>query len=65
MHIDLGTTSDEDRQCKDLIGEAFEQAVEDAELEGCPYCGKKFPVIASVDLDVLWEKLMKVIGVEV
>ena len=59
------TTSEEDRQGKDLIGEAFEQACTEAGLEGCPYCGKRFPVIANVDLDVLWEKLMAVLGVSV
>jgi hypothetical protein len=59
------TTSFEDRKAKDLIGEAFEEACREAELEGCPYCGKRFPVVANVDLDRLWEKLMAVIGVTV
>lgn len=59
------TTREQDLQAKDLIGEAFEEACTDAELEGCPYCGRQFPVIANVDLEVLWENLMKVIGVTV
>ena len=63
--IELGTTGDQDREAKDLIGEAFEAACREGELEGCPFCGKRFPVVADVDLDALWEKLMAVIGVTV
>ena len=63
MKIYVETTSDEDRACKDLIGEAFEQACTDAELEGCPFCGKLFPVLGTVDLDVLWEQICKVLEV--
>lgn len=62
---EVETTSDEDRKAKDLIGVAFEQAMTEAELEGCPYCGKRFPVLAEIDLDILWEKLMAVLGVRV
>lgn len=63
MKTYIETTSDEDRECKDLIGEAFEQAMEEAEQEGCPYCGKRFPVLGNIDLEVLWEKICVVLGV--
>jgi len=63
--IELGTTGDQDREAKDLIEETFKAACEEAEMEGCPFCGKRFRVVAALDLDVLWEKLMAVIGVTV
>ena len=63
--LSIGTTWEQDQQGKDLIGEAFEKACQEAEQEGCPYCEKRFPVVANIDTDVLWEKLMAVIGVTV
>lgn len=65
MKFYADTTSDEDRQCKDLIGEAFEEAVREGEQEGCPFCGKQFPILGNIDLDVLWEKICTVLGVAV
>lgn len=65
VSVELTTTSDDDRACKDLIGEAFERGMTEAEQEGCPYCGKRFPVLGSIDLDVLWEKVCEVLGVSV
>jgi len=63
--MDITTTGDEDREGKDLIGEAFERAVHTAEEEGCPSCGHKFPILGDLELDTLWKAICDVLKIDV
>ena len=63
MDITTTTTNDEDRSCKDLIGEAFERAVSAAEETGCPSCGHRFPILGDLDLDTLGADICKILKI--
>ena len=60
LKMDITTTGDEDNQAMDIMAEVFGEACRAADEAGDPD-----RVTDHVDYQVLWEKLMAVLGVEV